>query len=74
MGYSGWTNWDTWNLALWINNEESLYHKGRVMAGEEQRFRAWARVVCEDINAEHEERIEWEKVNVEEVRDSLLEE
>lgn len=23
--YSGWTNWETWNLKLWMDNEESLY-------------------------------------------------
>jgi hypothetical protein len=23
--YEGWKNWETWNLTLWINNEEPLY-------------------------------------------------
>ena len=23
--YNGWTNYPTWNLALWINNEEILW-------------------------------------------------
>ena len=22
---NGWTNWATWNVALWIDNEESTY-------------------------------------------------
>ena len=24
--YNGWADWTTWNCALWINNEESIYN------------------------------------------------
>ena len=24
--YNGWTDWTTWNCALWVNNEQSIYN------------------------------------------------
>jgi hypothetical protein len=25
MRYNGWCNWETWNCALWMGNDESIY-------------------------------------------------
>lgn len=27
--YNGWTNYQTWNVALWIGNVEGLYNEAR---------------------------------------------
>ena len=35
--YNGWTNYETWNVALWINNDEGLYHLARE-CGDYQTF------------------------------------
>jgi hypothetical protein len=31
-GYNGWTNYETWCVALWIDNEEAEYHTTRAKA------------------------------------------
>ena len=27
--YNGWANWDTWNTALWLNNDEVTHKRAR---------------------------------------------
>ena len=38
--YNGWTNWATWNLALWVDNDEYSYHR-RIEMGEQLRGQGW---------------------------------
>jgi len=43
MSYNGWTNWETWNVAMWIGNDEML---SRIMTlsakGDWEMFKALA--------------------------------
>lgn len=43
MAYNGWTNWETWNVALWIDNEEGSYR---------EKIRYFNRHECDGDNVE----------------------
>ena len=44
MGYNGWTNYETWNVALWLGNDEGLYHLTRHASDWQEAKRRLARV------------------------------
>ena len=37
ISYNGWENYETWNVALWINNDQGLYNIARE-AGDYEAF------------------------------------
>ena len=47
--YNGYENYETWAVALWLNNEESTYRYWRELACEEKREAPRCREVKEKI-------------------------
>ena len=35
LGYNGWTNWETWIVNVWMDNDQKLYEYYREVAREE---------------------------------------
>lgn len=31
-GYNGYSSWNAWNVALWVNNDEAIYREARAVA------------------------------------------
>lgn len=56
MSYNGWTNYETWNVALWIDNEPGTYKERREMAraaweGNEDDEDAAVRVLADSLKS-----------------------
>lgn len=56
MSYNGWTNYETWCVNLWLENEESTYNDLREMAKEEEnaegladRLKDYTETLLEDL-------------------------
>ena len=47
--YNGWSNYETWNVALYIQNEEGLYHMARDYR--HLGYQQFAEMMKEDCNS-----------------------
>jgi hypothetical protein len=51
QNYNGWTNYETWLVSLWLDNEEGSYNAVRDMARENDN----ARDLADALKSMHEE-------------------
>jgi hypothetical protein len=69
--FNGWANYETWNVALWIGNDEGLYSKA-IAAGS---YEALLDVIYECGSKETPDGVKWTdpKVNPIEIDDMIKE-
>lgn len=80
--YNGWTNWETWNVNVWLNNDPTTYHQGRFYANSDSQdaFEQWAREHIESAIKDTSScamdlvRAGLDEVNFEEIYDGFKEE
>ena len=68
--YNGWENYETWNVALWIENSEGLYN----MARRSYSYQDFVRRNCEE-GSTTPDGVKWDDVNLNLVElDEMIEE
>ncbi len=79
--YNGWTNWETWNVALWVDNDYETYkEKQRYVrirhfrAGFEDSVKLFCNNRYPNGTPDMDNRSEMEKVNYQEIADAWKEE
>ena len=70
--YNGWTNYETWNVALWLGNDEGLYNLARGFA--EHGYKSLSHMLME-FSPATPDGVKWddESLNVCELNEMLEE-
>lgn len=75
MTYNGWTNWETWNVSLWVENDETTYRamiKARPFRTDDE-VREFVEEWFPDGTPDMDHEDELQAVNWAEVRESFNE-
>ncbi|NIU00386.1 MAG: hypothetical protein GWN01_05435 [Nitrosopumilaceae archaeon] len=63
--YNGFTNWDTWDLALWLNNDEGIYNHALNLNLEELKTFAEKLLKDDTISDEIDlNKVDWNEVKL----------
>lgn len=74
-GYNGWANYETWNVALWIGNDEGLYELARRYKRARAPYKAFTEAMRELGSLETPDGVAWNDsgLDIEEL-DKMMEE
>ena len=59
--YNGWSNYETWNVALWLGNDQGLYHMARGWA--EHGYKSLSHMLIEMMPATPD-GVKWDDSNL----------
>ena len=74
--YNGWTNYETWNVALWINNDQGLYSIAREHSNYQSFVEALRDLTDTDrISVETPDEVAWNDsgINIAELNELFVE-
>ena len=60
--YNGWANYETWNVALWLGNDESMYNLARGFA--EHGYKSLAHLLVESFGAVTPDGVYWQHADL----------
>jgi len=63
-GYNGWTNWETWNVALWIGNDPGLYELACDVARHGETYGHLVSMIHDAGSKETPDSCKWDDVNI----------
>ena len=70
MKYNGWTNYETWNVALWLQNMEVLYDMARYSARRSKQpynaFKALLDPNATPLNIRTPDGVRWDSKHIDE--------